>query len=37
MSNLLLEVKDLESQFSTHSGMVHAVSGISFALKDGEK
>ena len=36
MPNLLLEVKDLETQFSTPDGTVHAVNGISFDLKEGE-
>ncbi len=36
MPNLLLEVKDLETQFSTPDGTVHAVNGISFSLKEGE-
>ncbi len=36
MPNLLLEVKDLETQFSTPDGTVHAVNGITFDLKEGE-
>ena len=36
MPNQLLEVKDLETQFSTPDGTVHAVNGISFSLKEGE-
>jgi len=36
MPNLLLEVKDLETQFNTPDGTVHAVNGISFSLKEGE-
>jgi oligopeptide transport system ATP-binding protein len=36
MPNQLLEVKNLETQFSTPDGTVHAVNGISFSLKEGE-
>ena len=36
MSNQLLEVQDLETQFSTPDGTVHAVNGVSFSLKEGE-
>jgi ABC-type dipeptide/oligopeptide/nickel transport system ATPase component len=36
MPNLLLEVKDLETQLSTPDGTVHAVNGIFFSLKKGE-
>ncbi len=36
MPNQLLEVKDLETQFSTPDGTVHAVNGISFSLAEGE-
>lgn len=32
----LLEVKDLSVQFKTFDGIVHAVNGISFSLKEGE-
>jgi oligopeptide transport system ATP-binding protein len=36
MSTPLLEVDDLEVQFWTRRGTVHAVNGISFALSQGE-
>jgi oligopeptide transport system ATP-binding protein len=32
----LLEVNNLETSFSTWEGMVHAVNGVSFYLKEGE-
>lgn len=32
----LLDVKDLETRFRTREGTVHAVNGVSFALKEGE-
>lgn len=32
----LLKVQDLETQFKTREGLVHAVNGISFNLKEGE-
>ena len=32
----LLEVKNLETSFSTWEGMVHAVNGVSFKLSEGE-
>ena len=32
----VLEVTDLKTQFNTQDGIVHAVNGISFALKEGE-
>ena len=36
MQETLLEVNGLETQFKTPEGIVHAVNGISFALKNGE-
>lgn len=33
---ILLEVKDLKKYFSTPKGMLHAVDGISFSIKEGE-
>jgi len=36
MSDLLLNVKDLETHFKTPEGVVHAVNGVSFTLKEGE-
>jgi oligopeptide transport system ATP-binding protein len=36
MPDLLLEVKGLETQFKTPDGIVHAVNGVSFGLKEGE-
>jgi oligopeptide transport system ATP-binding protein len=36
MSDLLLDVKGLETQFKTPDGIVHAVNGVSFGLKEGE-
>ena len=36
MSNTLLEVKHLETQFKTPDGLIHAVNGVSFGLKEGE-
>jgi len=32
----LLDVKGLETQFKTPEGIIHAVNGVSFALKEGE-
>ena len=32
----LLNVQDLETQFQTREGTVHAVNGVSFSLKEGE-
>jgi oligopeptide transport system ATP-binding protein len=32
----LLSVQDLETQFRTREGIVHAVNGVSFRLKEGE-
>ncbi len=36
MPDLLLDVQDLETQFKTPDGIVHAVNGVSFNLKEGE-
>jgi oligopeptide transport system ATP-binding protein len=36
MSDFLLDVKGLETQFKTPDGIVHAVNGVSFGLKEGE-
>jgi oligopeptide transport system ATP-binding protein len=36
MPETLLEVNELETQFKTPEGMVHAVNGVSFGLKNGE-
>jgi len=36
MSDLLLDVQGLETQFRTPDGIVHAVNGVSFGLKEGE-
>lgn len=36
MPDLLLDIKGLETQFKTPDGMVHAVNGVSFTLKEGE-
>ncbi|MDD2920738.1 MAG: ABC transporter ATP-binding protein [Anaerolineales bacterium] len=36
MSDILLDVKGLETQFKTPEGYVHAVNGVSFNLKEGE-
>ena len=36
MPDLLLDIKGLETQFKTPDGMVHAVNGVSFGLKEGE-
>ena len=36
MPELLLEVQGLETQFRTPEGVVHAVNGVSFGLKEGE-
>ncbi len=36
MSDLLLDVHGLETQFRTQQGVVHAVNGVSFTLKEGE-
>ncbi|MEI7845063.1 MAG: ABC transporter ATP-binding protein [Chloroflexota bacterium] len=36
MPDLLLDVQGLETQFRTPDGVVHAVNGVSFGLKEGE-
>lgn len=36
MSEYLLDVQGLETQFKTPDGIVHAVNGVSFGLKEGE-
>ena len=36
MPDLLLDVRGLETQFKTPDGIVHAVNGVSFGLKEGE-
>jgi len=36
MANLLLNVQDLETQFATPEGTIHAVSGVSLTLDEGE-
>jgi len=36
MPDLLLDIKGLETQFKTPEGIVHAVNGVSFGLKEGE-
>ena len=36
MPELLLQVHGLETQFKTQQGVVHAVNGVSFGLKEGE-
>ena len=36
MPDILLDVQDLETQFKTPDGIVHAVNGVSFTLKEGE-
>ncbi|MCC6261098.1 MAG: ABC transporter ATP-binding protein [Anaerolineales bacterium] len=36
MPDFLLEIKGLETQFKTPDGIVHAVNGVSFGLKEGE-
>ncbi len=36
MEETLLEVNGLETQFKTPEGIVHAVNGVSFGLKNGE-
>lgn len=36
MPDLLLDVKELETHFKTPDGIVHAVNGVSFGLKEGE-
>ena len=32
----ILEVKDLQTQFQTKDGIVHAVNGVSFSLDERE-
>ncbi|RPH62076.1 MAG: ABC transporter ATP-binding protein [Chloroflexi bacterium] len=36
MPELILDVQGLETQFKTPEGVVHAVNGVSFKLKEGE-
>ena len=36
MPDLLLDVQGLETTFKTPDGVVHAVNGVSFTLKEGE-
>ncbi len=36
MTDQLLNVRDLETQFKTPEGIVHAVNGVSFTLSEGE-
>jgi len=36
MSDYLLDVQGLETQFKTPDGIVHALNGVSFGLKEGE-
>jgi oligopeptide transport system ATP-binding protein len=36
MPELLLDVQGLETEFKTPDGIVHAVNGVSFSLKEGE-
>ena len=36
MSKTILEVKDLRINFKTYAGIVHAVRGVNFDLKEGE-
>jgi len=36
MSKTILEVKDLKINFKTYAGLVHAVRGVNFDLKEGE-
>ncbi len=36
MSDFLLDVRGLDTQFKTPDGMVHAVNGVSFGLNEGE-
>ncbi|MFJ7950464.1 ABC transporter ATP-binding protein [Lysinibacillus sp. NPDC096418] len=36
MSKTILEVKDLKVNFKTYAGLVHAVRGVNFGLKEGE-
>jgi len=36
MSKIILEVKDLRINFKTYAGLVHAVRGVNFDLKEGE-
>jgi len=32
----ILQVTDLETQFKTREGVIHAVNGVNFSLKEGE-
>lgn len=36
MPDLLLDIRGLETQFKTPEGIIHAVNGVSFGLKEGE-
>ena len=36
MPDFLLDVQGLETTFKTPDGVVHAVNGVSFGLKEGE-
>ena len=35
MAETILEVKDLQINFKTYAGLVHAVRGVNFDLKQG--
>nr|MBA2395293.1 ABC transporter ATP-binding protein [Ktedonobacteraceae bacterium] len=37
MADNLLEVQDLEIHFKVRGGYIHAVNGVSFAIKPGER
>ncbi|MDW8227005.1 MAG: ATP-binding cassette domain-containing protein, partial [Anaerolineales bacterium] len=36
MGNILLDVRNLRTEFVTQDGVVHAVNGVSFQLEEGE-
>lgn len=36
MSDILLDVRELDVSFDTHTGKLHAVNKISYAVREGE-
>ena len=36
MGNILLDVRNLRTEFATQDGVVHAVNGVAFQVEEGE-